>query len=209
MDPNCCTGATHDAAYQLLKDYQVKLTPKAPAADAMTSAQVLFAGCSQACACILSCTSICLRTSKFQGPGDQQRANRIQHINKHSMICQADTIDFLSEKHSLIYGPEIQTCIVLPCMTLFYTHMFGTNSLEYNAGKWKVSPLPTQPQKPCRNAGQLLWGKHSTGCIWSVDLSEEVNARYLLQETDGAQADATGLEGCASHYPCKLAEAAG
>ena len=45
--------------------------------------------------------------------------------------------------------------------------------------------------------------------LCSVDLGEEVNALILLQEADGAQAGATGLEGCASHHPCKPAEAAG
>ena len=35
------------------------------------------------------------------GPTD-----RIQHINKHSLICQVDTIDFLSEKHSLRKPPH-------------------------------------------------------------------------------------------------------
>ena len=32
--------------------------------------------------------------------------DRIQHINKHSLICQVDTIDFLSEKHSLRKPPH-------------------------------------------------------------------------------------------------------
>ena len=36
-----------------------------------------------------------------RGPTD-----RIQHINKHSLICQVDTIDFLSEKHSLRKPPH-------------------------------------------------------------------------------------------------------
>ena len=36
-----------------------------------------------------------------RGPTD-----RIQHINKHSMICQVDTIHFLSEKHSLRKPPH-------------------------------------------------------------------------------------------------------
>ena len=36
-----------------------------------------------------------------RGPTD-----RIQYINKHSLICQVDTIDFLSEKHSLRKPPH-------------------------------------------------------------------------------------------------------
>ena len=40
----------------------------------------------------------------FQWPGDQQ--HRIQFIKKHSMLCQVDTIDFPSEKHSLRKSPH-------------------------------------------------------------------------------------------------------
>ena len=36
-----------------------------------------------------------------RGPTD-----RIQYINKHSLICQVDTIDFLREKHSLRKPPH-------------------------------------------------------------------------------------------------------
>ena len=48
-----------------------------------------------------------------------------------------------------------------------------------------------------------------TGCLCSVDFIDEVNTRDVAQETYGAQADVTGLEGCAPHHPCKPAEAAG
>ena len=37
-----------------------------------------------------------------RGPTD-----RIQHINKHLMICQVDTIDFLLEKYSLRKPPHV------------------------------------------------------------------------------------------------------
>ena len=36
-----------------------------------------------------------------RGPTD-----RIQHINKHSLICQVDTINFLSKNHSLRKPPH-------------------------------------------------------------------------------------------------------
>ena len=36
-----------------------------------------------------------------RGPTD-----RIQHINEHLLICQVDTIDFLSKKHSLRKPPH-------------------------------------------------------------------------------------------------------
>ena len=48
---------------------------------------------------LLSCFDV-LGTSR--GPTD-----RIQHINKHSMICQVETIDFPSQ----IYSEKTTTCI--------------------------------------------------------------------------------------------------
>ena len=59
---------------------------------------------------LLSCFNV-LGTNR--GPTD-----RIQHINKHSLICQVDTIDFLSEKHSYTHmevTAHLMTLGVIPC----------------------------------------------------------------------------------------------
>ena len=80
-----------------------------------------------------------------RGPTD-----RIQHINKHSSMCQVDTIDFLSKKHSLNPQQKLQKASVqdFHCFTQAGLHIPEFNSIAQDGQQKGVKLLALQSRIP-------------------------------------------------------------